>query len=63
MTKLQMFVRYTDGSGKVERVERDDPAGRRAIDKAALAEMARSSVRYVEVEPVDRCAGYGGGTR
>lgn len=56
-TYRELFVRNIDGTGGVERVERDDSAGRRSIDQAAFAALQRPGVTSAEARPVDRIAG------
>lgn len=58
MTRLELFVRYTDGRGFTEATERDDPNGRRATDKAAFAALGRPRVASVSVTRAMRVAGY-----
>lgn len=56
--QLELFVHYSDGRGFTEATERDDPAGRRAIDQAAFAALARPRVASVSVTRSRRVAGY-----
>ena len=58
MTRLQLFVRRADGRGLTEAEDRDDAAGRAAIDKAAWVALARPGVVSVEVTRADRAGGY-----
>ena len=59
MTTLQMFVRFVDGTGRVERTERDTPEARRVLDREARLLMASPRVLAVEVEQVQgRTVGY-----
>lgn len=60
MMRRELYIRKTDGTGRIDRIERDDPAGRAAIDKAAFAALARPDVAFVEVQRVDRSAATGG---
>jgi hypothetical protein len=58
MTRLELFVRRTDGRGFTETEERDDPQGRSAIDKAAFRALERPGVVSVQVTRADRVGGY-----
>lgn len=60
---LELFVRNTDGRGRVERTERDDPIGRRTIDQVAFRLLARSDVASVRVQRTRRYAGGKGSWR
>jgi hypothetical protein len=63
VTRLELFVRLTDGSGRVEATERDDPAGRRAIERVAFERLSHSAVTGAEIRRVDRCANTRGAGR
>lgn len=54
---LQAFVRKVDGTGSVERLERDDAHGRAVMDKWTFARLEERGVAHVEVERVTRYAG------
>jgi hypothetical protein len=56
VTRLELFVRLTDGSGRVLATERDDPAGRRAIDELAFRALDRSEVASASVVRAGRVA-------
>lgn len=56
MTSLELLITRTDGSSAVDRADRDDAAGRRAIDQAAFAALARDDVASVRVYQVGRTA-------
>lgn len=58
--RLELHVSYSDGTGRIERVERDDPAGRRSIDRAAFAALQRPNVATVSAHPTLRTASTGG---
>ena len=55
---LEMLVRRANGCAYVEATERDDPDGRRAIDRAAWRVLARPDVVSVDVHSHVRSGGY-----
>ena len=63
MTRLELFLRLSDGSGRVEATERDDPAGRRAIERVAFERLSHAAVTSADVRRVDRCANTRGAGR
>lgn len=56
MTRLEAFATYADGTGRVEHTERNDPIGRREMDKAVGAILARPGVVRVRVSHAARTA-------
>lgn len=60
MTRLEVFVRCTDGTGRTVAEERDDAAGRKAVDRIAFEYISRATVSRVEVDRSERTGGYGG---
>ena len=63
MMRLQLIVTRTDGRRYSDHVERDDPAGRTAMDKIAFAMLAEPTVVSLEVIRTDRVAGFTGKAR
>lgn len=53
---LQLWVRHTDGTARIECTERDDLHGRRAIDERGFALAGRDGIASVHVERSSRVA-------
>lgn len=57
---LEATVVLVDGRSAVEHDERNDDAGRKAMDAWCWARNASAKVDYIAVEPTSRRAGYAG---
>ena len=55
---LEATVVLTDGTSSVERVERNDTSGRKAMDRWTFGRNTDPKVDYIAVTPVGRIAGY-----
>lgn len=58
MTRLELYVRFTNGTGRTVAEERDDVRGRETVDRIAFEFLARDDVERCEVERSTRTAGY-----
>jgi hypothetical protein len=57
--RLEMFIRFTDGSGYTGYVVRDTPQLRREMDRVAWHMLSKPNVVAVDVEmKTGRSAGY-----
>lgn len=56
-TFLQATVYKTDGTSKVEHTERDDEAGRTAMDNWTFERLLHPSVKRIQVGHANRIAG------
>lgn len=62
--RLELYVRFADGTGRIDSAERDEPEGRRTTDHKAFELLERPDVVEVRVERTLRTAyGKRGGTR
>ena len=57
MKRLEMYAHKSNGTVAIERVERDDPIGRREMDKAAFVRLDEGGVVTVSVVRTVRSAG------
>jgi hypothetical protein len=59
MTTLEMFVRFTDGTGRTLHAVEDSPTNRRTLDRMAAHLLAKPNVDSIAVEVrTGRTAGY-----
>lgn len=59
MTRREMFVRFTDGTGKTLHAVEDTPLNRRTLDRMAWHLMAKPNVESISVNVrTGRTAGY-----
>lgn len=57
--RLEMFVRFADGTGRTLHAVEDSPANRRTIDRMAAHLLAKPNVASIDVEVrTGRTAGY-----
>lgn len=56
MSGLVLLVHYVDGTVRAVQSERDTPAGRRQLDKAALLMLAADDVTRCEINHVPESA-------
>lgn len=57
--RAEMFVRFTDGTGRTMHAVENTPANRRIIDRMAAHLLAKPNVRSIDVKVVEgRTAGY-----
>lgn len=52
----ELYAHYTDGRTERVRIEEETPRGRESIDRAAFAEMARSTVAYCATKVTTKVA-------